>query len=52
MSEEEKKGGCGCGGCGCGGKGKRKGVRTQATPQDAPDDLSAGRPQLGLRSKE
>lgn len=63
---EENRHGCGCGGqghghgnghghrhggCGCGGRGKRHGQRSEATPQDAPDDISEGRPQLGLRSE-
>ncbi|WP_193325995.1 hypothetical protein [Trueperella pecoris] len=41
----------GHGGCGCGGKGKHHGVRTDKTPQGAPDDISGGRRQLGLRGK-
>ncbi|SDU81978.1 hypothetical protein SAMN04489737_1637 [Arcanobacterium phocae] len=58
MTEEKK--GCGCGGkkaatagqhsgCGCGGKGRHHGIRTENTPASAPDDVSQGRKQLGLR---
>ncbi|QRV02727.1 hypothetical protein JTE88_03035 [Arcanobacterium phocisimile] len=39
----------GKGGCGCGGKGRHHGVRTENTPAGAPDDVSQGRTQLGLR---
>lgn len=56
----ENKQSCGCGGekpkvapakhgCGCGGKGRHHGVRTENTPAGAPDDVSQGRKQLGLR---
>ncbi|MBM7825637.1 hypothetical protein JOD55_001464 [Arcanobacterium pluranimalium] len=44
-------GGCGGGRCGCGGKGKRAGMHTEATPANAPADISGGRTQLGLRGK-
>ncbi len=44
-----KQEGCRGGNCGCGGKGKRKGIRTENTPFNAPDDISEGRNQLGLR---
>ncbi|WP_200829203.1 hypothetical protein [Arcanobacterium ihumii] len=44
-------GGCGGGNCGCGGRGKRPGVVTEATPKNAPQDISGGRTQLGLRGK-
>ncbi|MGV9188670.1 hypothetical protein ACTOVN_08070 [Arcanobacterium canis] len=43
--------GHGRGGCGCGGKGRHHGVRSEMTPASAPDDMSDGRSQLGLRSK-
>ncbi|MDP9800295.1 hypothetical protein J2S49_000371 [Arcanobacterium wilhelmae] len=43
--------GHGHGGCGCGGKGRHHGVRTENTPAEAPEDISGGRMQLGLRSK-
>lgn len=41
----------GHGSCGCGGKGKHHGVRTENTPPNAPEDISGGRRQLGLRGK-
>lgn len=45
MSEEKKKGGCGCGGCGCGGGGKKKGREGQPVDEE-------GRLNLGLRASE